>query len=47
MRQNIKKKYGKHIHILPFDDSIEGLSGNICIDGEGREAANCTNLNNG
>ena len=22
-------KYGKRIHILPFDDSIEGLSGNI------------------
>ncbi|KAJ7630221.1 CDC48 domain 2-like protein, partial [Roridomyces roridus] len=21
-------KYGKHVHILPFDDSIEGLSGN-------------------
>jgi len=22
-------KYGKRVHILPFDDSIEGLSGNI------------------
>jgi hypothetical protein len=22
-------KYGKRIHVLPFDDSIEGLSGNI------------------
>ena len=22
-------KYGKRMHILPFDDSIEGLSGNI------------------
>lgn len=22
-------KYDKRIHILPFDDSIEGLSGNI------------------
>ncbi|KAJ6526582.1 hypothetical protein DFH09DRAFT_1328427 [Mycena vulgaris] len=22
-------KYGKHMHILPFDDSIEGLFGNI------------------
>ena len=22
-------KYGKHVHILPFDDSIEGLSGNL------------------
>ncbi|KAJ7016207.1 hypothetical protein C8F04DRAFT_1202961 [Mycena alexandri] len=22
-------KYGKHVHILPFEDSIEGLSGNI------------------
>ena len=22
-------KYGKRIHVLPFDDSIEGLTGNI------------------
>lgn len=22
-------KYGKRVHILPFDDSVEGLSGNI------------------
>ena len=22
-------KYGKRVHVLPFDDSIEGLSGNI------------------
>ena len=22
-------KYGKRIHVLPFDDSVEGLSGNI------------------
>ena len=22
-------KYGKRVHILPFDDSIEGLSGNL------------------
>ena len=22
-------KYGQRVHILPFDDSIEGLSGNI------------------
>jgi transitional endoplasmic reticulum ATPase len=22
-------KYGKRVHILPFDDSIEGLSGNV------------------
>lgn len=22
-------EYGKRVHILPFDDSIEGLSGNI------------------
>lgn len=25
--QNIE--YGKRIHVLPFDDSVEGLSGNI------------------
>lgn len=22
-------KYGKRVHILPFDDSVEGLSGNL------------------
>jgi hypothetical protein len=22
-------KYGKRIHVLPFDDSVEGLSGNL------------------
>jgi len=22
-------KYGKRVHVLPFDDSVEGLSGNI------------------
>lgn len=22
-------KYGKRIHVLPFDDSVEGLTGNI------------------
>ena len=22
-------KYGKRVHILPFDDSVKGLSGNI------------------
>ncbi|KAK7006888.1 P-loop containing nucleoside triphosphate hydrolase protein [Favolaschia claudopus] len=24
-------KYGKQVHILPFDDSVEGLSGNISM----------------
>ena len=24
-----RHQYGKRVHILPFDDSIEGLSGNI------------------
>lgn len=22
-------KYGKRVHILPFDDSVEGLTGNL------------------
>ena len=22
-------KYGKRVHILPFDDTVEGLSGNL------------------
>lgn len=22
-------KYGKRIHVLPFDDTVEGLSGNL------------------
>ena len=29
VHQCLDIKYGKRIHILPFDDSIEGLSGNI------------------
>ena len=29
VHQCLDIKYGKHVHILPFDDSIEGLSGNI------------------
>jgi transitional endoplasmic reticulum ATPase len=28
VHQCLDIKYGKHVHILPFDDSIEGLSGN-------------------
>lgn len=29
VHQCLDIKYGKRVHILPFDDSIEGLSGNI------------------
>ncbi|KAF8909273.1 P-loop containing nucleoside triphosphate hydrolase protein [Gymnopilus junonius] len=29
VHQCLDIKYGKRIHVLPFDDSIEGLSGNI------------------
>lgn len=29
VHQCLDIKYGKCVHILPFDDSIEGLSGNI------------------
>jgi transitional endoplasmic reticulum ATPase len=29
VHQCLDIKYGKHVHILPFDDSIKGLSGNI------------------
>jgi transitional endoplasmic reticulum ATPase len=29
VHQCLDIKYGKRIHILPFDDSVEGLSGNI------------------
>jgi transitional endoplasmic reticulum ATPase len=29
VNQGLDIKYGKRIHVLPFDDSIEGLSGNI------------------
>jgi transitional endoplasmic reticulum ATPase len=29
VHQCLDIKYGKLVHILPFDDSIEGLSGNI------------------
>ena len=29
VHQCLDIKYGKHVHILLFDDSIEGLSGNI------------------
>ncbi|KAF5323907.1 hypothetical protein D9611_008338 [Ephemerocybe angulata] len=29
VHQCLDVKYGKRIHVLPFDDSIEGLSGNI------------------
>jgi transitional endoplasmic reticulum ATPase len=29
IHQCLEIKYGKRVHILPFDDSIEGLSGNI------------------
>lgn len=29
VHQCLDIKYGKRIHVLPFDDSIEGLSGNV------------------
>lgn len=29
VHQCLDIKYGKRIHVLPFDDSVEGLSGNI------------------
>ncbi|KAK7014613.1 hypothetical protein R3P38DRAFT_3205515 [Favolaschia claudopus] len=29
-------KYGKQVHILPFDDSVEGLSGNISMSTSSR-----------
>jgi len=29
VHQCLDIKYGKRVHVLPFDDSIEGLSGNI------------------
>ena len=29
VHQCLDIKYGKRVHILPFDDSVEGLSGNI------------------
>ena len=29
VHQRLNIQYGKHVHVLPFDDSIEGLSGNI------------------
>jgi transitional endoplasmic reticulum ATPase len=29
VHQCLNIQYGKRVHILPFDDSIEGLSGNI------------------
>ena len=29
IHQCLDIKYGKRVHILPFDDSIEGLSGNV------------------
>ena len=29
VHQCLNIQYGKQVHILPFDDSIEGLSGNI------------------
>jgi transitional endoplasmic reticulum ATPase len=29
VHQCLDIKYGKRIHVLPFDDSVEGLSGNL------------------
>jgi transitional endoplasmic reticulum ATPase len=29
VHQCLDIKYGKRVHILPFDDSVEGLSGNL------------------
>ncbi|KAI9458156.1 P-loop containing nucleoside triphosphate hydrolase protein [Lactarius psammicola] len=31
VHQCLDIKYGKRVHILPFDDSVEGLSGNISM----------------
>ena len=29
VHQCLDIKYGKRVHVLPFDDSVEGLSGNL------------------